>query len=350
MPSVETINTLKAKKQRKRLFVMIGIVFFIILYSVIWYVLAGKVENTVARQLDRTQQGSVTILCENMRKAGYPLSIGISCDTFNVQEPLKGFAFSSEKLIAGAPVYLPNSLSLKIKAPVSLELPGLDSVSANWDHFSLETDLQNPVPNMAKLMIENLIVGKKADAGAVVEPSTAKFVRLDLDGLNTNLKGRLTFDELNLPFQVPNENTILPKLNGDIQWTLDNLADFFDEKLQYDLQNQNNYIARLRGHSGVLQHAKVDFASGGSVNISGPFSFDDDGFLNAKFEIAILDQAEMMRTTAALFPSQAKNLKTIFFALSAMPKNKDGAPVLPLLVRQGYARVGFINLGQIDPI
>lgn len=344
MPSSEMM--LKKKEQRHRCqFIIVAIIGLIVLiYTIVWFVLAGKVEEKIAAQLQLYDERGFAVLCENMHKTGYPLRIGVACDTVNLRQSMKGFSFSSEKLTAGAPVYAPRWLELSVRAPASLELPGLLPLSAKWSDLTVETDISRRIPDAINLRAENFEIGAKAEAEALVDTSTAKFLRFDAKGLNGDLSARLTFDELNLPVIIPGENTPLPQIDGDIEWSLNNA------RILFAPQNESNWVERLRGHDGLLKAANITFASGGSVKISGPFAFDDEGYLTAKFEIAIADQNEMLRTARTLFPSQADNLQTIFFALSAMPKNADGDPVLALSVKHGEARLGFFKLGRIDPI
>lgn len=319
------------------------VVLIIILYSVIWYYLAQKVERRVFEQLAAYNENGFVVSCENMHKIGYPLRIGVSCDKVNLQQLMEGFAFSSEKIIAGAPVYAPHWLELSLATPVSLELPGVVPIGARWSDMKLETDISRTIPDALSLRTENIELG--VGANGMSDKATAKFLRLDARGLNSNLDGRLTFEELNLPLKIPHENTPMPEMSGDIKWSLEEAFSLFETG-----ERANNLVERLRGHKGNLKPSTVHFASGGSMAVAGPFSFNDDGYLNAKLEITISDQNKLLQTARNAFPSQADNLKTIFFALSAMPKNDKGDPVLQLSVKNGEVRLGFFKIGHVNPI
>lgn len=320
-----------------------AIVLIVIIYSVVWYFLANKVEEKVAEQLTVYNENGFVALCENMQKTGYPLRIGVSCDTLNLQQLMKGFSFSGEKITAGAPVYAPHWLELSLQAPVSLELPGLVPLSAKWHDLVIETDMSSRIPDAISLRTENIEIGAKADAGALANKTTGKFLRFDAHGLNSNLVARLTFDELNVPVTIPNENTPVPQMSGDIRWSLQNASSLFAAE-------EDNWVGRLRGHKGVLQPSTVHFASGGTITVSGPFSFNANGYLSAKLEIAVGEQNKLLQTARDAFPSQADNLKTIFFALSAMPKNDNGDPLLQLIIKDGEVRLGFFKIGHVAPL
>lgn len=80
------------------------------------------------------------------------------------------------------------------------------------------------------------------------------------------------------------------------------------------------------------------------MRVNGPFSFDDEGYLTAKFELVFVQHMELLKTLQRLFPEQANNLQALFFVLSAMPKNADGFPVLSLLITHGRAKQNSLNL------
>ncbi|WP_295734919.1 DUF2125 domain-containing protein [uncultured Bartonella sp.] len=322
-----------------------AVVVIVILYTIIWYFLANKVEEKVSNQLATYNESGFVVLCENMHKTGYPLRIGVSCDTVNLQQLMKGFAFSGEKIIAGAPVYAPRWLELSLRAPISLEFPGLVPLSAKWSQMAIETDMSGKIPDAVSLRTDNLEIGSKADAGQLLDKTTAKFLRFDAHGLNTNLDARVTFENLVLPLIIPHENTPVPEMSGDIRWSIDEAFSLFEVS-----ENEIDPLQRMRGHKGFLKPSTVRFESGGSMTVSGPFSFDDEGYLNAKFNIAISDQNKLLQTARNAFPSQADNLKTIFFALNAMQKNDKGDPVLQLSIKNGEVRLAFFKIGHIDPI
>ena len=345
MTSSDFVSHRKSLKHRYLQRGIFSIVLIVVLYSILWYFLAAKVEEKVSGQLASYNENGFVAICENMHKTGYPLRIGVSCDTVNLQQLVKGFAFSGGKIITGAPVYAPRWLELSLNSPISLEFPGLVPLSAKWSDMKIETDMSHHIPDAVSLRTDDLEIGTRTDADQLQDRTTGKFLRFDAHGLNSNLDARLTFVDLQLPLTVPHENTTIPEMSGDIQWTLDEASSLFTSDENHDIP-----IERLRGHKGFLKSSTVRFATGGALTVSGPFSFNEEGYLNAKFDIAISDQNKLMQTARSTFPSQFDNLKTIFFALSAMPKNDKGDPVLQLSVKNGEVRLAFFKIGHIDPI
>lgn len=344
MSSPDFKYSLKARNCRYFKIGAFAIVFIVVIYTLVWYFLANKVEEKVAEQLTLYNENGFMALCENMQKTGYPLRIGVSCDTLNLQQLMKGFSFSSQKITAGAPVYAPHWLELSLQAPVLLELPGLVPLSAKWHNLVIETDNSNHIPDAISLRTDNIEIAAKADNGALFDKTTGKFLRFDAHGLNSNLVARLTFDELNVPLAIPNENTVMPQLSGDIRLSLENALSLFET------DEEDNWIARLRGHKAMLHPSTIHFAGGGTMTFSGPLSFNAQGYLNAKLEISVSEQNKLLHTARDIFPSQADNLKTIFFALSAMPKNDKGDPVVQLIIKDGEVRLGFFKIGHVAPL
>lgn len=344
MPSPELSLFREQKRRSYSKAIIFIIISIIVIYTIVWFFLANMVENKVAQQAQRYNDHGFDVLCENMHKTGYPLRIGITCDTVNLQHPMKGFAFSSEKLAAGVAIYTPRWLELTIAPPASIEVPGLVPILAKWNSLKLETDVSQPIPDHIILTSENFEVGAKAEAGALTDRATGQFLRFEAKGLNSDLSVNFNFDKLNLPLVIPREHTVLPEISGDVKWSLENAVTLLKD------DGESDWVERLHNHKGELNAAHIDFSSGGKVTISGPFAFDEDGYLDANFEIAVSDQKELLRTIQTLLPSQSDNLKTVFFAINAMPKNKDGNPVIMLTVNHGEARLGFFKIGRIDPI
>ena len=193
MTSSDFVSHRKSLKHRYLKRGIFSIVLIVVLYSILWYFLAAKVEEKVSGQLASYNENGFVAICENMHKTGYPLRIGVSCDTVNLQQLVKGFAFSGGKIITGAPVYAPRWLELSLNSPISLEFPGLVPLSAKWSDMKIETDMSHHIPDAVSLRTDDLEIGTRTDADQLQDRTTGKFLRFDAHGLNSNLDARLTF-------------------------------------------------------------------------------------------------------------------------------------------------------------
>lgn len=333
----------KANKKRRKRFVILAIIaLLVIFYSAFWYIMAGKVQDQVSATLQLTEQYGIKVRCENLHKTGYPLRIAMACDTLTWSRPLFGVYFASKLFVAGAPVYAPHWISLDIAAPVTLELPGLKPMKGEWKGLRLEADLGGSELDNIAVAVDGLQIRNVTAAGQS-KPVAAEFVRLDADKRDDMLNIRLSFDRLQIPFLLKQSGRAVPAMNGMVELALDH-ADRFQEQVGGSL------IKQIRGHSGNLSKAVFNMESGGRLAVSGPFSVSEDGLLSARLTVAVGDSAAMMRTVRTLFPEQADNLETLFFALNSMPKNEKSEPQLVFDITDGKARMGFIKLGRIPPL
>ncbi|GAA5108075.1 DUF2125 domain-containing protein [Bartonella jaculi] len=329
----------------------------------------------------------MTAVCEHLRKNGYPLRIGIVCDQFQFAWPLHGLSLSTGRLTVGAPIYTPHWVELNVHSPASIVFEGKAPIESHWRNLMIETEPYWRTGKTFKLMAEGLevssniasslenqksqgaltsqAVDKKTtqenttdqaslrDAQDVIGPSldqknipqkiTAEFVRLDLKQEKNHLSGHLTFDDFDASMFFAPYFADFPKVDGHLKWVFNDVLHLFEN-------GESNWKQRLYGKSGLLKQGELIFHTGGVLRVKGPFSFDDEGYLTAKFDLVLVKHMELLTTMQHLFPEQANNLQALFFILGAMPKNADGYPVLSLLITHGWAQLGFLKLGRLAPL
>jgi len=107
---------------------------------------------------------------------------------------------------------------------------------------------------------------------------------------------------------------------------------------------------RLRGHSGTVNQAFLSMPNGAMVSVAGPFSIDADGLINADVKLTLVNPQSLAQAGQTVFPEQGGNIATVLFALSAMPKDENGNPVMEITVRKGKVSAGFIPLGRLPAL
>uniref|UniRef100_UPI00056CEBA7 DUF2125 domain-containing protein n=1 Tax=Brucella anthropi TaxID=529 RepID=UPI00056CEBA7 len=107
---------------------------------------------------------------------------------------------------------------------------------------------------------------------------------------------------------------------------------------------------RLRGHSGTVNQAFLSMPNGAMVSVAGPFSVDADGLINADVKLTLVNPQSLAQAGQTVFPEQGGNIATVLFALSAMPKDENGNPVMEIAVRKGKVSAGFIPLGRLPAL
>ncbi len=109
-------------------------------------------------------------------------------------------------------------------------------------------------------------------------------------------------------------------------------------------------LERLRGHSGTINQAFLSMPNGAMISLSGPFSVDDEGRIDADVKLTLVNPQSLAQAGQTMFPEQSGNIPTILFALSAMPKDANGNPTMEIAIRKGRMRAGFIPLGRLPSL
>ncbi|WP_455479359.1 DUF2125 domain-containing protein [Bartonella sp. B23] len=339
-----------------------------------------RVEDRVSDLFVKASARDMTVVCEHLSKDGYPLRIGVACDQFQFIWPLHGLSLSTGHLTIGAPIYAPHFVEFNIHSPASIVFSEKIPIVSHWRNLVVETEFYWKTGKTFKLMAEGLEistvassiedqkflekfgsqtknekviqenVGNQAflkDAPDMIAPSldkenvpqkiTAEFLRLDLKHEKNRLSGNLTFDDFASYF------IDIPKIDGNLKWIFNDVSCLFEN-------GKSSWKQCLYGKSGVLKRGELIFHTGGVLRVSGPFSFDDEGYLTAKFDLVFVQHMKLLTTMKRLFPEQANNLQALFFVLNAMPKNPDGHPILPLRITHGWAKLGFLKLGRFAPL
>ncbi len=325
-------------------------------------------------------------VCENVHKDGYPLRVGVVCDKFQFSWPLHGFSLSTGRLTAGAPIYAPHLVEFNVHSPALIVFSGKTPIVSHWRNLVIETEPYWKTGKTLKFIAEGLeissfssspedqklqealraqTIDKKTTQENIEDPAslqnthnviiqplepkeaspkiTAEFLRFDLKHEKNDLSGHITFDGFDASSFLKSSFVDIPKIDGNLKWILNDIS-FLSE------DEEKNWKQRLYGKSGLLKQGELTFHTGGAVRISGPFSFDDEGYLTAKFELVLIQSMKLLDTLQRLFPAQANNLQALFFILGALPKNADGAPVLSLLINNGWVKLGFLKLGRLAPL
>ncbi|WP_273756272.1 DUF2125 domain-containing protein [Bartonella sp. MM73XJBT] len=345
-----------------------------------------KIEDYVAYLFERASAHDMTVVCEHLSKSGYPLRIGVTCDQFQFAWPLHGLSLSTGDLTVGAPVYAPHWVEFNVHSPAFIVFAGKTPFVSKWRNLVIETEPYWKTGKTFKLMAEGLEistisssledqkvqeklesqpenkkvmqenVGDQAslkDSPDVIVPVldqenvspkiTTEFLRLDLKDEKNHLSGHLTFDDFDPSVFFASYLVDVPKIDGNLKWIFNDVPHVFENR-------GDNWKQRLYGKSGLLKRGELVFHTGGILRVSGPFSFDDEGYLTAKFDLVLVKHMELLTTMQRLFPEQANNLQALFFVLGAMPKSADGYPIISLRVSHGWVKLGFLKLGRLTPL
>jgi len=320
--------------------VALAISLVVVLYSGLWLVLAYFLHDYARKELQLLSEQGQHLECENLRKNGYPLRIGLTCDSLRWQDETNEYALTTGKIIAGAPLYAPSWQSVKLNAPAYFDLADLGQMEAIWHHMVLTTNFADETLRDLVVNIENLNVTLTRHQISETALSTeAAFLHLQIKQMQEQVKLILSFEALRLP----EKSGFLPTMTGEITLQLNPLSTL---PVASNLSDAPLY-GLLRGRSGRLESLHLQFSSGGGLSLEGEFHISPVGTLSGQFTAHLLETGALLRTAQTNLPIQASNLDSLFFALNAMPKDRQGNPLLTINIDQGWVRMGFISLGDL---
>lgn len=323
---------------RKILWLGLAIVVAIGLYTAGWFYAANKLKETVLNAIAPTEAASVSGECGDIAFRGYPFRIGLFCSKVNVDDKENGVSASFGQLRSAAQVYDPGHIVWELDSPAEIRTGHGLTVSAEWQNLqsSLTTKLKGI--DRTSLVIEDL----KANAVSSVTGQT-----IDFDAAKTEMHLRQNGADLDGAITVTDAATvikdwpqILPRLSAIADVTLAGKAGMIDGSDE----------TGLYGASGELRRVLADIGEGRTMRISGPFSFDNEGYLSGQFKVEIEKLGAWSDNAKQAFPQLQSTIDTARKLLGALAGGGDRASV-DVVVDRGRATIsGFIPLGKIPPI
>ncbi len=331
------------KTFRKRtITLVIAVPVFIAAYTAGWFYIADRLEAKARADMARLDAQGVGVQCENLRMGGYPLRINVVCDSISWQRPSEGMAFRAGKFSSGSPLYAPYSLTNALTGPAFIEFPGISPLEVNWSKFTSNTRLARPFPTEIEIAARDVAVGLRTEPTKTEPLSSLEHMNVQIDGSTGMLKLMGRFAGLKFaPSVIGNAKS--PELDG--------VADIDISDAEGLLASDSESVyQRLRGHSGTINQAFVSMPNGAMVSLTGPFSVNEDGLINADLKLTLVNAQSLAQAGQAVFPAQGGNIATVLFALSAMPKDENGNPTMEIAIRKGKASAGFIPLGRLPAL
>ncbi|AQQ56230.1 DUF2125 domain-containing protein [Brucella abortus] len=331
------------KTFRKRtITLVIAVPVFIAAYTAGWFYIADRLEAKARADMARLDAQGVGVQCENLHMGGYPLRINVVCDSISWQRPSEGMAFRAGKFSSGSPLYAPYSLTNALTGPAFIEFPGISPLEVNWSKFTSNTHLARPFPTEIEIAARDVAVGLRTEPTKTEPLSSLEHMNVQIDGSTGMLKLMGRFAGLKFaPSVIGNAKS--PELDG--------VADIDISDAEGLLASDSESVyQRLRGHSGTINQAFVSMPNGAMVSLTGPFSVNEDGLINADLKLTLVNAQSLAQAGQAVFPAQGGNIATVLFALSAMPKDENGNPTMEIAIRKGKASAGFIPLGRLPAL
>lgn len=323
---------------KKILWLAIAVAVAIGLYTAGWFYAANRLKQTVLNVISPSQARSVSGECGDMAFRGYPFRIGLFCSKVTVDDSQNGISASFGELRSAAQVYDPGHIVWELDSPAQIRTANGMAISAAWQNLQSSVVTRLNGIDRTSLVIEGL----KAQAASSVTGQT-----IDVDAAKTEIHLRQNGADLDGAITLTDTTTVikdwpqlLPRLDAIVDVTLAGKAGMVD----------GSDRSGLYGASGELRRLVADIGEGRTMRITGPFSFDNEGYLSGQFKLEIEKLSAWSDNAKQAFPQLQSTIDTARKLLSSLAGGDDRTSV-DLVVNRGRVTVsGFIPLGKIPPI
>lgn len=321
---------------RKFLWLAIIITLLAGAYTAGWFALAGRLEDRLPLLLRQAASQSAQSECKNAAIQGYPLSMGISCQSTIIELPRHGINITTGGLSSSVPVYNPRRIISDFEGPVIVTGPNDLAIQLDWE--TLHTDV---------------VIAKDGLEWGLTE---GKHVSVSIDGQMLSFRINTEIGHFHAQAQRNNADLELTVQAKDFvsPIALDASTISFDATIVEGAQLTTIGPApSLRGKALQLQTLDVVLAEGGKFKLSGKLDILPDGRANGDFRIQLTDIEAIGTALGELQPElgdQIVRFGPTLTALDIEPDDGSDTITLPLSVRNSNIFIGMLPLGTLPII
>lgn len=326
--------------------VLFGVALLVVLLAAAlsgaWFYLASRLDGELTRAIEMARARGTEVECPNREVFGFPFRIGFRCDALSVvRSDVRPFKASAGAVRTAAQIYQPNRIVGELDGPLRVDGQGYPPLDIRWalaqasatfwteglDHFSVVTD-------EPKVALAQPASGGESLVDADHSEIHARRNDGNLDIFTLMKGGRLTFSD------APD----LPALDASTDLTIDGAGNWLSGAAR-GLTGRELFADRHVSLRSFL--LKMDKAN---AELSGDFTFDDEGQVNGKFQLAIAEPKEIARLVTSVAPKLKDIAVGIATALPMAGRQQDGRTVIELRVKNGVVAAGIFPIGKLPSL
>ena len=324
--------------QRRIVALAIAIAAAVTAYTAGWFYVASKGDALVHGFLASSKGGSRQYGCDNPVIRGFPFRIGLFCDAASIDDQASGARLSVARLRTAAQVYALDHRVIEIDGPMLIDMPGAVPLAVDFEAARASTVGKDALADRISVELRKAMLSERQPTDLHRPLAKAERVGLHMrqaDGDRVDLAADIEAFQPGETLQTGSA----PAASLTLRGSLDGAAGF-DIALRAGIHD----LTMLRGHAGTLDTLEIAFASGGRIQLDGPFSVSDDGIVNATVTLRIADTVPLVDAIAKF--AQAFGRTTPDLSLLTLADNQ----VMKITINNGQASIGVIPLGQIPPL
>lgn len=318
-----------SKFGRRIVWLGVFVVVLVAAYTAAWFYAAGKFEQAAKQAIADLNRDDVSVKCANPSARGFPFRLGLFCDSVVAADNRQGANLTAGAFRSAAQIYNPWHIVGELDSPARVEAPGLGAIELDWDLLHASTRLAEPLPDRSSLEARKISAKRE---GAALFAADNMQAHMRPNGPDLDLA--LSFDALALDKALV-DGRDLPAISGTADVTVkDGVALLVSGE------------KGLRGRSGTIRGLTLSTGADAGFSLSGDFAVDQEGLLDAQFQLAIRNTSALAKAAEQAFPEARDNIRTASSGLTLLGQN----PTMPLRIVKGRATLGFIPLGRIPPL
>lgn len=309
-------------------------VFIVVLfggYAAAWFVIADRVEKGIDRKIAELRaEDGVIADCEKRRIGGFPFRFELFCDRVAFDDPRAPVTLQAGAMRSARQIYDLRHTVGELDGPLTFTAP-LD-IELSWSALRASVRDSRPLPERISITA--------SEVSAVTKPATLRQPLFTASAIEAHMRTNgpdvdiaSDFTDLAIdPAAV--EGRAIPALSGVL-----------DAAITGGVVLAETKPLSLRGQSGTIR--RMELAAGeGRIIVSGPIAFDADGLANGELEVTVENPRAVSQVFQTAIPEQADNIRTGFQAMQFL----GNRPSLPLRLKRGEARFGFVKLGRFPAV
>lgn len=314
------------------------VVLVAVVWSGYWWFATRTIAEHIDKEIARFAAMGVTVTCPDRRIRGYPFRFDLHCGPLAARAA-DGSEASVPALTMGALAYNPTRMVIELRDPLTASLPDGTGGTLSWELAHASLDFDPAGLTALSTLIEKPNLARGSDTPITAERA-ALHTRLRPEGKGSDVA-----------FSA--ENVKLPALADTGSLVVVAMLDDGGRIARGDLPG---FLKQLAGGGARGQLAETRLSAGGSeLKISGPFSVSADGALSGAFKVSLMDPQKLASVLAQGFGihlplPEPSSLSGLLSGLGSPPVNGRPAMTLPIEVRDGQMRMGFVPLGTLPKL
>lgn len=299
-----------------------------------------QLEQRVESTLARFDENGLFLDCAGKRIVGFPFRLGLFCDSVYAKQSATGSIVSTGEFRSAAQFYAPGRIVAELDGPAKYEPFGSLPYIIEWSLMRASVSASLEGPRAVSVDGDNirLLDGWAPQAPAIASASDlqvhARLAPDEADDLELAIAG----DDVRIAGEY------LPELaiTGDLRF--EGIVPYLTPGFELGRH------VRANGLSGTARKISVAPATGGRIEMNGPFSIDRNGRFSGEIRLGAARFDQLMPFLEKLIPGQTEAFLIAGNLLNGLGTKEGDLRYVTLSVERGEISIGIVVLGTMPAL